>query len=174
MKKIFLTLSVIVIISAFSSTAFAYEETARDAMIAYSGTKTFAALLPEERQACMFWVAEGGTMSETCRSAVTRLISEEPDAVTPRQRRELLAAAAGGKSASKPPVKPATTEKPKVIVKDNTGAIIAAGVLGIVAGMVIHNNLPSRHVHHRPGPPPPPPHHHRPGPPPHCHPRPPR
>lgn len=157
MKKIFL--AVLIIMTA--STAFA-GETAREAMITYSGTKTFAELLPEERQACVYWVAEGGKMSETCRSAVTRLISEEPNAVTPKQRRELLAAASGVVSSSKPSEKPVKPEPTTVIKEDNTGAIIAAGVLGLVAGMVIHNNIPRRSSRAPSYCPPPPPHHHRP------------
>ena len=76
MRKIFLALSVIAVVVIGSSTAFAYDENeAREAMIAYSGTEAFTKLLPEERRACMLWVSDGGKMSETCRSAVTRLIS---------------------------------------------------------------------------------------------------
>ncbi|MBQ9390368.1 MAG: hypothetical protein IJR27_06475 [Synergistaceae bacterium] len=144
MKKIIFALTVITLVIACSSASFAYnEEVARDAMIIYSGTDAFADLLPEERQACMIWVSDGGTMSDTCRSAVTKLISQEPNIVTREQRRELLAAASGRtirpSAKSTAPSNSGTT----VIKKDdNTGTIIAAGIIGVIAGMVIHNNLP--------------------------------
>lgn len=175
MRKFFLTLSVISLVICCSSNAFAAytEDEARNALITYSGTEAFTKLLPEERRACMLWVSEGGYMSELCRSAVTRLISEAPDAVTPSQRKALLAAASGitvQPSAQAP--QPANTDT--VIVKeDNTGAIIAAGVVGVIAGMIIHNNWPrSRHDtvyypapprHYRPAP-----YHRAPAPPRHC------
>ncbi|MBQ6971627.1 MAG: hypothetical protein IJP86_04645 [Synergistaceae bacterium] len=162
MKRVMLMLSVIVLVTAGTSAAFADNE-ARDAMIAYSGTEAFAKLLPEERQACMYWVSEGGKMSEACRSAVVRLITDAPDAVTPSQRRALLEAAsntdeAASKKSDQPPA-PIQDNKPTVEKSDNTGAIIAAGVVGIIAGMIIHNNWPS---HRDSGPsynPPPPPRH---------------
>ena len=156
MKKILMTVSVFTVIMILSSTAFA-EDTAKDAMIAYSGTDTFAKLSSEERMACMMWIAEGGQMSEVCRGAATRLIAEEPDAVTPQQRRELFAATMGKVSTSKKtqPVRQSQTIKRD----DNSGAIIAAGIIGVVAGMIIHNNLP-RHRGHSYRPAPPPPHHH--------------
>ena len=146
MRKIILALAVITLLIAGTSVAFADDE-ARDAMITYAGTDTFSKLLPEERQACMYWVSEGGKMNETCRSAVLRLISEEPDAVTPSQRKALLAVASDTVSASKTPPaqaqKPASSDNTPTIKKsDNTGAIIAAGIIGIIAGMVIHNNWP--------------------------------
>ena len=175
MKKKFLILFVIALIIAGTSAAFA-DDTARDAMIAYSGTETFAKLTPEERRACMFWVAEGGQMNEVCRAAATRLIAEEPDAVTPKQRHELFAATTGKISSSstashskrrddQPREKTTTVRK-----EDNSGAIITAGILGVVAGMIIHNNLPRhRGPSYRPGPPRPPrhpmpPRHHVPAP----------
>ena len=161
MKKIFLILSVIAVITIGTSTAFA-DDAAKDAMIAYSGTETFAKLSPEERRACMFWIAEGGQMSELCRGAATRLIAEEPDAVTPRERRALFAATMGKVSSSTAPKRRnnSPAREPETIRKDdNTGPIIAAGILGIVAGMVIHNNLPRhRHRSYRPAPPRPPRH----------------
>lgn len=144
MRKIFLALSALGLLIIFSSASFAYsEEEARDALIIYSGTESFANLLPEERRACMLWVSEGGYMTELCRNAVTRLIAEDPNAVTLSQRKALLAAAAG--RTESPSVK--TTQRSggdTVIVKesDNTGPILAAGVVGVIAGMVIHNNLP--------------------------------
>ena len=155
MKKIFLILSVIAVVTIGTSIAFA-DDTARDAMIAYSGTETFAKLSPDERRACMFWIAEGGQMSELCRSAATRLIAEEPDAVTPQQRRALFAATMGKVSTASKNRNSQPDREPKVIRKeDNSGSIIAAGIIGLVAGMVIHNNLP-RHrgrVYHYPAPP---------------------
>ena len=169
MKKIFLVLTVTAMIIISSAAVFANDEDeAHDAMITYSGTNAFANLLPEERQACMYWVSSGGEMSEICRNAALRLISEDPDAVTPSQRRALLAVASGTVSARRS--QPVPNEKPKVIEKDNTGAIIAAGVVGIIAGMIIHNNTSggSHHHHHGPPPPPPPPHY-RPAPPHHHH-----
>ncbi len=169
MRKIFLALSVIAVVIIGSSTAFAYDENeAREAMIAYSGTEAFTKLLPEERRACMLWVSDGGKMSETCRSAVTRLISEEPDAVTPAQRKALLSAAAGinvqpsAKTTAKTPTPPPSNNDTVIKNDDNTGAIIVAGIVGLIAGMIIHNNWP-RHssrpsyipapYHHRPYPP---------------------
>lgn len=144
MKKFLLALSAVGLIIIFSSASFAYsEEEARDALITYSGTEAFANLLPEERRACMLWVSEGGYMSELCRSAVTRLVSDDPNAVTLSQRKALLAAAAGRTSSTASRPAPAQSSG-TVIVKeqDNTGPIIAAGIVGVIAGMVIHNNLP--------------------------------
>ena len=176
MRKIFLALTVIGLVVIGSSMAFAYsEDDARDALITYSGTAAFSDLLPEERRACMTWVSEGGYMNELCRSAVTRLISEDPNAVTPSQRKALLAAASGRTT-------PAPTNNGETVVvreSDNTGSMIAAGIVGIIAGMIIHNNLPGDRdtvyypvpPHHRiPGPPP---HHRIPGPPHHRAPVPP-
>lgn len=167
MRKFFLALTVTALVVIGSSMAFAYsEEEARDALITYSGTAAFSDLLPEERRACMTWVSEGGYMNELCRSAVTRLISEDPNAVTPSQRKALLAAASGRTT-------PAPTNSGETVVvreSDNTGSMIAAGIVGIIAGMIIHNNLPGDrdtvyypvpYHHHRP------PHYHIPGPPPH-------
>ncbi|MBQ7169905.1 MAG: hypothetical protein IJR63_08405 [Synergistaceae bacterium] len=146
MRKIFLALSVISLVIIGSSMAFAStEDEARDALITYSGTEAFANLLPEERRACMTWVAEGGIMTETGRSAVTKLISEAPDAVTPSQRKALLAAASG--ITVQPSAKTPQPAKSDTVIKkdDNTGAIIVAGIVGIIAGMIIHNNWP-RHT----------------------------
>ena len=141
MRKILLALSVLGLVIIFSSASFAYsEEEARDALIIYSGTESFANLLPEERRACMLWVSEGGYMTELCRSAVTRLISEDPNAVTLSQRKALLAAAAGRTESPSP--RPAQSGGTVIKESDNTGPVIAAGVIGVIAGMVIHNNLP--------------------------------
>ena len=167
MRKIFLALTVTALVVIGSSMAFAYsEEEARDALITYSGTAAFSDLLPEERRACMTWVSEGGYMNELCRSAVTRLISEDPNAVTPSQRKALLAAASGRTT-------PAPTNSGETVVvreSDNTGSMIAAGIVGIIAGMIIHNNLPGdRDTVYYPAPPPHripgPPHHRAPVPP---------
>ena len=168
MKKVFLVLTVTAIMIACSSAVFANdEEEAHYAMITYSGTNAFANLLPEERQSCMYWVSAGGEMDETCRNAVHKLITEEPDAVTASQRRALLAVASGTVRAQRSQTypQPVPERKPEVIEKDNTGAIIAAGVVGIIAGMIIHNNTSGSSSRHHRGPPPPPPHGHY-GPPP--------
>ena len=162
MRKIILSLTVITLLIAGASSAFADDE-ARSAMIAYSGTNAFASLLPEERMACMTWVAEGGNMSEACKRAVLRLISEAPDAVTPSQRKALLETASGTVSEAKPKAPaPVSADTQPTITKssDNTGAIIAAGVIGIIAGMVIHNNWP-RHKSSSPSYDPPSPQYHR-------------
>lgn len=167
MRKIFLALSAAGLVIIFSSVSFAYDEyEARDALITYSGTEAFTNLLPEERRACMLWVSEGGYMNETCRSAVTRLISEDPDAVTPSQRKALLAAASGRTVRPSAKTTPAPQNDTVIRKDDNTGTIIAAGIVGVIAGMVIHNNLPrdrdrtvycpAPRPHYRPAPP-----HHR-------------
>lgn len=162
MKRVMLALTVIVLVVAGTSAAFADNE-ARDAMIAYSGTDAFAKLLPEERQACMYWVAEGGKMSEACRSAVVRLITDAPDAVTPSQRRALLEAASGtdevaSKKPGQPPA-PVPDNKPTVEKSDNTGALVAVGVIAVIAGLIIRNNW-SSHKDSSPSQSSPPPHHH--------------
>ncbi len=168
MKRIFFVLTLTFIAVSISSASFAadyadYDE-ARDAMITYSGTDAFTRLLPEERQACMYWVY-GGEMNETCRNAITRLLSEDPDAVTSSQRRALLAATLETERRSSPkPVEPVQEKEKKSVEKDNTGVIITAGVVGLIAGMIIHNNT-GGHRHSRHAPPPPPPGHYRPAPP---------
>lgn len=166
MRKIFLALTVIGLVIISSSMAFAYsEDDARDALITYSGTRAFEKLLPEERRACMSWLAQGGYMSELCRSAVTRLVAEDPNAVSPSQRKALLAAASARTT-------PTNSGETVIVESDNTGAMIAAGIVGVIAGMIIHNNLPSDRdrvyyphyrypkPHYRPAPP-----HYRPAPP---------
>ena len=205
MKKFLLALSAISLVIIFSSVSFAYtEDDARDALIVYSGTDAFMYLSSEERSACMAWVADGGYMNELCRNAITKLISEAPDAVSSEHRQALLAAASGRLESSSEPLPepsrartrtpsqytpseytpsqartpaPAPAPQPSsggtvIKEKDNTGAIIAAGVVGVIAGMVIHNNLPRdkgndtvyypvperRPPHHEPT-------HHRPAPP---------
>ena len=172
MRKIFLALSVISLVIIGSSMAFAStEDEARDALITYSGTDAFADLFPEERRACMAWVAEGGYMNELCRSAITKLISDAPNAVTPSQRKALLAVSSGKIVSSPASTTPTSSGQTTITKDDNTAAVIAAGVVGIIAGMVIHNNWP-RHKsdtvyypapspHYRPAPPTP---HHAPRP----------
>ncbi|MBQ7665572.1 MAG: hypothetical protein IJS42_02530, partial [Synergistaceae bacterium] len=159
MKRIFILLTLTIIISAISSASFAAVDEARDAMIVYSGTEAFTRLLPEERQACMYWVYEGGAMNETCRGAVRILISEAPDAVTNSQRRALLAAASG--YSGKPRSKPIEEKKKPEVQKDNTGALVAAGVAAVILGLVIHNNIGRSHSRPSYGPPPPPYRHYR-------------
>ena len=178
-KIILFALAVSAIVIAGSSVSFAYDEAeARDAMIAYAGTDAFSDLLPEERQACMIWVSEGGRMSETCRSAVTRLISIAPDAVTNSQRRALLGAASSKYSRPSPKTAPSSNNGTTVKKDDSTGTIIAAGIVGVIAGMIIHNNWPrDSSPRYRHGPPPPPRYRPAPvrhGPPPPPHGRPPR
>lgn len=156
MKRMLLVITLTTIVIAGTSSAFAadYDE-ARDAMIAYSGTEAFTKLLPEERQACMYWVYEGGEMNETCRGAVRTLIAEAPDAVTNSQRKALLAAASGHTSRSRS--QPIEEKKKSEVQKDNTGGLIAAGVAAVILGLVIHNNIGRSHSRPSYGPPPPPP-----------------
>lgn len=162
MKKYITVLAVLVIVGAWSCSAFA-DSLARDGMVAYSGTEAFERLTPSERQACVNWLVRGGEMDSLCRQAVMRLVSEAPDAVMPEQRQALIAEASGTEIVQETP--PPPPETPKVVKKDNTGAIIAAGVVGIIAGMIIHNNVggsrrddPPPHPHYRPAPPRPHPH----------------
>lgn len=139
---------------------------ARDGMVAYSGTDAFINLIPEERQACVNWLVTGGKMNELCSSAVMKMITEAPDAVTASQRQALLAEASG--TVSTPSVKssaakpaPVQTEQTTIKKDDNTGTIIAAGLIGLVAGLIIHNNVggssrrsaPPAPVVHHPAPP---------------------
>ena len=118
---------------------------AREAMITYSGTETFTKLEPTERQACVSWLVKGGTMDEDCSKAVMKLVAEAPDAVSAEQRQALIAEASGEKigSASVPNTASTTTEeKPKISKSnDDTGKIVAIGLLGLLAGLVIHNNV---------------------------------
>ena len=152
---------------------------ARDGMVAYSGTDAFTNLIPEERQACVNWLVTGGKMNELCSSAVMKMITEAPDAVTASQRQALLAEASG--TVSTPSVKsssaksaPVQTEQTTIKKDDNTGTIIAAGLVGLIAGLIIHNNVggssrrsnppaPAPRVHH-PSPQRPAPVHHNPQP----------
>ena len=128
---------------------------AKDALIAYVGTEAFTKLPSGERQACVEWLAEGGAMGPECKKAVMRLIALAPGAVTVEQRQALVLAASD--SVASVPVSNADTS---VIVekKDDTGAVIVGGLLGILAGLVIANNV-GHHRHYAPAPPQPrPPH----------------
>ena len=152
---IFLAVSAILVTGAVSANA---DSLARDAMVTYSGTTAFARLTSTERQACVNWLVHGGEMSEKCCKAVNKLIAYDPDAVTPEQRQALIREASGySETASEPEYSPSRTETPPQIVKqeDNTGKYIAIGVLGLIAGMVIHNNVghSSSRPSYRPAPP---------------------
>ena len=138
---IFLAVFAILVTGAISASA---DTLARDAMVTYSGTTAFSRLTSMERQACVDWLVHGGEMSEKCSKAVMKLVAYDPDAVTSEQRQALIAEASGHSgTASAPEYSPARTETPPQIVKqeDNTGKYIAIGVLGVIAGMVIHNNV---------------------------------
>lgn len=143
MKKamIFLAVFTILVTGAISASA---DSLARDAMMTYTGHDAFTKLTSMERQACVDWLVHGGDMSEKCCKAVKKLVAYAPDAVTPEQRQALIAEASGySETATSPEYSPARTETPPQIVKqeDNTGKYIAIGVLGVIAGMVIHNNV---------------------------------
>ena len=145
MKKamIFLAVFTILVTGAISASA---DSLARDAMMTYTGHDAFTKLTSMERQACVDWLVHGGDMSEKCCKAVKKLVAYAPDAATPEQRQALIAEASGySETATSPEYSPAQTETPPQIVKqeDNTGKYIAIGVLGVIAGMVIHNNIGS-------------------------------
>ena len=149
MKKVIILLALLAVLAAYP--AFA-DTPAREGMIAYSGTEAFTKLTPDERQACTSWLVYGGEMDNACKNAVLKLTSEAPDAVSAEQRQALIAAASGN-AESAPVAKakksaPVKQEEPKAEVKkeDNTGKYIVAGVIGVILGMVIHNNVGgSRH-----------------------------
>ena len=131
----------ILVTGAISASA---DSLARDAMMTYTGTNAFTKLTSMERQACVDWLVHGGDMSEKCCKAVKKLVAYDPNAVTPEQRQALIAEATGySESASTQEYSPSRRETPPQIVKqeDNTGKYIAIGVLGVIAGMVIHNNV---------------------------------
>ncbi len=148
MRKVTIVfLSVFLIIIGVNAACAAVQ--AKDALIAYVGTEAFTKLNAGERQACVEWLAEGGTMGAECKKAVMRLIALAPGAVTVEQRQALIQAASN--SVSYVPVGGAETP---VIVekKDDTGAIIVGGLVGLLAGLVIANNNGGRH-HYVPAPP---------------------
>ena len=154
MRKMITLLAVLVVMTMGVCSAYA-DTPAREGMIAYSGTEAFTHLTAEEREACTSWLVYGGEMSDACKKATMKLIAEAPDAVTAEQRKALTAAASGntvdtgGTTAQKP--KEVPQEKPKAEIskkKDYTGHAIVLG-LGILAGLIIHNNT----KHHRASPP---------------------
>ena len=155
MRKMILLLALIAVMTMGVCSAYA-DTPAREGMIAYSGTDAFTHLTSEEREACTSWLVYGGEMSDLCKKATMKLIAEAPDAVTAEQRQALTAAASGVTVASQKP-KEAPKEEPKAEIKkkDYTGHAIVLG-LGILAGLIIHNNT----KHHRSAPanPPQPPH----------------
>ena len=143
MKRVSIFLTVLIVLTIGASLASA-DSLARDALVIYSGTDAFTQLEASERQACVNWLVTGGTMTEDCRQAVMKLVAQAPDAVSSEQRQALISEASGkANSASVTLPTPAAPPEPKVIVekKDDTGKIVAAGVLGLVAGLVIHNNV---------------------------------
>ena len=163
MKKIIISVSVLIFVMtcAFSASA---DTLARDAMIKYSGTEAFTNLTPAERESCVNWLVYGGTMNDDCKAAVMKLTAQAPEAVTSEQREALIAEASGQitttsstststTSKSRTKTKSTTTQAPKeetpTISKnnDNTGTLVAVGLLGVLAGLIIHNN-----VKHRSGP----------------------
>ena len=146
MKRTIIILAIFaVMITACSASA---DTMARDALIAYSGTEAFTKLDANERQACMNWLVRGGTMTADCSNAVMKLVSIAPDAVTPEQRQALIAEASGNAEASsvktsagKSMPVPETTEPQITKKNDDTGKIVAIGLIGLLAGLVIHNNV---------------------------------
>ncbi len=138
----FLAVFTIIFTGAISASA---DSLARDAMITYTGHDAFTKLTSMERQACIDWLVHGGDMSEKCCKAVKKLVAYAPNAVTPEQRQALIAEATGyaDTEATAQEHSPVRTETPPKIVKqeDNTGKYIAIGVLGVIAGLVIHNNV---------------------------------
>ena len=141
MKRAIIILAVLVFLVTGVYTAGA-ETLARDAMMTYTGTEAFTKLTSMERQACVDWLVYGGEMSEKCSKAVKKLVSYDPDAVTPEQRQALIAEASGY-SETVPEYTPTRTETPPQVTKqeDNTGKYIAVGLLGVLAGLIIHNNV---------------------------------
>ena len=125
---------------------------ARDALITYSGTDAFTKLESGERQACVEWLVRRGTMSEECSKAVMKLVALAPEAVTAEQRQALISEASGevkAASAGTATVPVPAEEKPQITKKnDDSGKIVAIGLLGLLAGLVIHNNV----KHHKSSP----------------------
>ena len=148
MKKFAIAFLALVLLSVGVSAACAAVQ-AKDALIAYVGTEAFTKLNAGERQACVEWLAKGGTMGPECRKAVMRLIALAPGAVTVEQRQALALAASDSVASA-----PASNADTPVIVekKDDTGAVIVGGLFGILAGLVIANNV-GHHRHYAPAPP---------------------
>lgn len=146
MKKVIIFMAIC--ITLFTGISIASADTlARDAMIVYSGTDAFTKLTSLERQACVNWLVHGGTMDDRCSKAVMKLVSDAPNAVTAEQRQALIAEASGGNETAQSPAAanapaPAESEQPQISKKnDDTGKIVAIGLLGLLAGLVIHNNV---------------------------------
>lgn len=151
MKKAVTLVIVLSVMCVGVSCAFA-DTLARDALVSYTGTEAFTNLMPEERQACVSWLVHGGVMDEQCKGAVMKLVTEAPDAVSAEQRQALIAEASGvGSPGSEPAVKTAKAKKAPEPVKteqttikkddDTAGKMVLAGVIGLIAGLVIHNNV---------------------------------
>ena len=161
MKKtiIFMALCVTLIMGASIASA---DTLARDAMVTYTGTDAFTKLTSLERQACVNWLVHGGTMDERCSKAVMKLVSYAPKAVTDEQRQALIAEASGTKETAQSPAP--EPEQPQISKKnDDTGKIVAIGLLGLLAGLIIHNNVKhhSSSPSYHPEPPRPAPHYDR-------------
>ena len=160
MKRTIIILVLLAAITISTYPAYAGAEAydpAREAMITYTGSEAFTKLTKLERKACTEWLIHGGEMSEKCSKAVMKLVSLAPDEVTAEQRQALIAEASGYDTAAQ--TQPQTEEPPQIVKKeDNTGKYIAIGLLGVLAGLVIHNNV----GHSKPAPsytPPAPPRH---------------
>ena len=148
MKKLVIVfLSVVLLVIGVSAACAAVQ--AKDVLIAYIGTEAFTKLDAGERQACVEWLIEGGAMGPECKKAVMKLIALDPGAV-PVEQRQALSLAASDPVASTP----ITNAGTPVIVekKDDTGAVIVGGLFGILAGLVIANNV-GHHRHYAPSPP---------------------
>ena len=166
MKKTVILFAVIAVMSVFVCSASA-DTPAREGMIAYSGTEAFTKLTPEEREACTSWLVYGGEMNDDCKRATMKLIAEAPEAVTAEQRKALTAEASGNAASAKTPEPPVQQEPTTIKKDDNTGKYIAVGLLGVLAGLIIHNNVGHHHKAapseppYRPEPPRPAPNHNR-------------
>ena len=146
MKRTIIIMAVLAAVTMSTLPASADTDTyslARDAVITYSGSDAFTKLTSMERQACVDWLVHGGEMNEKCSKAVMKLVSYAPDAVTAEQRQALIAEASGNNVANTTQPQLPTEEPPQIIQKkeDNTGKYIAIGLLGVLAGLVIHNNV---------------------------------
>ena len=166
MRKVIVFLAVCMLLITGACAACA-DTLARDAMITYTGTDAFTKLTSMERQACVNWLVHGGTMDEKCSKAVMKLVSRAPDAVTAEQRQALIAEASGiddTVTASGTSTAQTESEPPQISKKDDdTGKIIAIGLLGVLAGLIIHNNVGNHKSapSYRPAPPRPAPHYDR-------------
>ena len=146
MKKFFVLLLSAFLVFVGVSVACAAVQ-AKDALIAYVGTEAFMKLSAGERQACVEWLAESGTMGPDCKKAVMKLVSLAPGAVTLEQRQALVLAA----SDSVVSVPGGNSDTPVIVEnKDDTTAVIVGGLVGLLAGLVIANN--TRHHHYGPAP----------------------